>query len=78
MNLYDAERIPERLSDAMKFRNLTTRKVAPAIGVSHATVHRIMNGGLPDVESYLRVKAWLTSEAEALVARAKSISGQSI
>jgi len=75
MGLYEAERIPERLQDAMKFRNLTLRKVAPAIGVSHATVHRIMRGGVPDVESYLRVRAWLTAEAEELLSRARSLGG---
>ena len=74
MGLYEAERIPERLQDAMKFRNLTLRKVAPAIGVSHATVHRIMRGGVPDVESYLRIKAWLAAEAEAVRAHAAAIS----
>jgi len=74
MSLYEAERIPDRLKDAMQFRNLTTRKVAPTIGISHATVHRIMNGGVPDVESYLRVKAWLASEADAVMARAHAFS----
>lgn len=58
----------------MQFRNLSNRKVAPAIGISHATVHRILRGGVPDVESYLRVTAWLAREAEGVLAHAKSIA----
>jgi predicted XRE-type DNA-binding protein len=75
MSLYDKENIPNRLKDAMAFRNLSTRMVAGSIGVSHATVHRMMRGGVPDVESYLLVKRWLASEAHELVIRAKIISG---
>lgn len=74
MGLYEAERLPERLQDAMNYRNLTLRKVAPSIGISHATVHRIIRGGVPDVESFLRVKSWLANEATELIARAKAIS----
>jgi hypothetical protein len=74
MGLYEVERIPERLKDAMTFRNLSFRMVAPAIGISHATVHRIMKGGVPDVESYLRVKAWLASESASLLARARALT----
>lgn len=72
-NLYDKQNLPTRLSSAMQFRNMSLRKVAPAIGISHATVHRIMKGGVPDVESYLRVTAWLIREAEDVIAHAKGL-----
>jgi hypothetical protein len=73
MGLYESERIPSRLSDAIAGRFLTRKAAARAIGISRATLYRIMDGGAPDIESYLLVKAWLAGEAAALVARAKAL-----
>lgn len=59
MTLYPAQNIPARLSAAMLAANLSYRKAAALIGISTATTHRIAQGKLPDVESFLKVKAWL-------------------
>jgi predicted transcriptional regulator len=59
-SLYALERIDERMRQVMDELGLSVRKAAPDIGISPATVHRIANGGIPDVESFLRVKKWLS------------------
>lgn len=71
--LYEREGIPDRLRDMMAFRNLSLRMIARSIGISHATVHRILQGGVPDVDSYLLIKLWLAAEAEALITRANAL-----
>jgi predicted transcriptional regulator len=57
--LYALERLDERMRAILDELGLSVRKAAPDIGISPATVHRIASGGVPDVESFLRVKKWL-------------------
>ena len=57
--LFDAELFSRELTTTMMARNLSTRKVAAEIGISPATVNRIARGKNPDIESFLRVSAWI-------------------
>lgn len=45
----------------MTVGDISTRKLAPRIGISHATLSRIVNGGQPDLETYLKLTKWLLS-----------------
>lgn len=74
MGLYEAERLASRLSAAIAGGRLTRTTAARVIGISRGTLHRVMSGGVPDVESYLLIKAWLAGEAALLVARAAALT----
>jgi DNA-binding phage protein len=58
--LFDQQGYALKLRIAMATANISYRDLAPAIGVSHATLHRTATArGLPDVETYLRINKWL-------------------
>lgn len=63
LSLYALERLDKRMRAVMDELGLSVRMAAPDIGISPATVHRIVSGGVPDVESFLRVKKWLAENA---------------
>jgi plasmid maintenance system antidote protein VapI len=63
--LYEKEQMGPKLSAKMARRHLSVRAAAELIGISPATVCRIVNGGKPDVDSYLAVKLWLGRAALA-------------
>lgn len=73
-NLYEAERIPDRIRLAVLGRKLPINEISLRADISHMKLHRVMHGGVPDVETYLRIKAWLSGEAAELVARARLLT----
>jgi hypothetical protein len=73
-SLYEAERLPDRVKEAIRGQKLSIRGTSLRVGVPKTVLHRVMNGGVPDLESYLRIKAWLAGEAALLVARARALT----
>ena len=63
-SIYSKTRMGKRLSKVMMVRDLSCREVSARVGISAATVSRIARGGVPDVESYLRVAVWLERQAK--------------
>ena len=57
--LFNARTFGRAVSGELMAKGLTVRKAAREIGVSSATVSRVARGKAPDVESYLRLRAWL-------------------
>ncbi len=61
--LFNARTFGRAVSGELRAKGLTVRKAAREIGVSSATVSRVARGKAPDVESYLRLRAWLGWDA---------------
>ncbi len=45
----------------MQMGGISGRKLAPQIGISQATLNRIVNGGKMDTETFLKLTKWLLS-----------------
>ena len=45
----------------MTVGDISTRNLAPRIGISAATLNRIVNGGQMDTETFLKLTKWLLS-----------------
>lgn len=54
------------------------RAAAAEVGVSPATLSRIENGHLPDLETFRRVCAWLQADPSSVLGFAPSTSGSSV
>lgn len=60
-SLYERERLGVTIANEMIRRALSYRRMAAESEVSGATVHRVVHGEKPDIETYLRLKFWLAS-----------------
>ncbi len=58
-DLYDLEELGEAIQREMSRRNLSYRAMEEEVAVLRNTIHRVVHGKRPDVESYLRLKSWL-------------------
>jgi hypothetical protein len=70
--LFDPAQFGRKLSVAIHLMELDLRTAAKQIGTSHSTVCRVCNGGVPDVENYLRIQKWMTDRTETLAQRMRS------
>ncbi len=61
--LFNPKKLGRAIRSELRAKGLTVRKAAREIGVSSATVSRVARGKAPDVESYLRLRAWLGWDA---------------
>lgn len=73
-SLYESKNIRERLMQAMAFRHLSLDRAGDEIGITSAIIRSIRQGRVPDAESYLRVEAWLASEAKIISDRARLLT----
>ena len=57
--LFDAELFGSRVKRVMQARNLSVRKTAAEVEVSSATIGRVIKGKAPDIETFVRLLAWM-------------------
>lgn len=60
---FDPQRFGARVLAQMGPRSF--RDVAKDVGVSSATLNRVARGKSPDVQTYLRISAWLSKDQPA-------------
>lgn len=59
-NLFDPITFGARVAAKLEADGSSIRKAAPCVPCSPATLHRVSQGKMPDVENYLRISRWLT------------------
>lgn len=59
--------LSEILERKMRERGLSARGVAAELGVSHTTVHRILDGETIDLDTLLRLSRWLQVRPSTLL-----------
>lgn len=64
MSLYERDGLPAAVKAEMDRRGISFRTLAGEADVSPATAHRVVAGKPPDIETYLRLKAWLASRRD--------------
>ena len=57
--MFDAELFSACVRRTMTARNLSVRETAKEVGVSSATIGRVHVGKAPDVETFVRLLAWM-------------------
>lgn len=57
--LFDRQAFARRLAAAVRGRDVSTRRAGEQAGVSAATISRAARGEVLDVESWLRLEAWI-------------------
>ena len=66
------------MQDALRERDLTTREAAAEIGVSHATVTRILKNGTSNLETLLKISQWTGMSVDTLLGREQNEDTQMI
>lgn len=57
--LFNAEEFGRRVADVLSDRRLTIREAAKQIDINKTTLHRVIWGKTPDLETYMRIVKWL-------------------
>ncbi len=57
--VFNAAEFGLKLKNKMDEQRLSLRDVSKIIDVPTSTVHRVSRGGMPDLETYLRIDSWL-------------------
>ena len=60
--MFNAEEFARRVRVCIADRGFKQIDCADETGISKATISRIGNGKTPDVETYLRLTAWMASD----------------
>jgi transcriptional regulator with XRE-family HTH domain len=59
-SLFDINKLALHLFDKRRiFKNLSLRDAANQIGVSYATLSRVENKKIPDIETFAKICVWL-------------------
>ena len=56
--MFDHELLAKAILDSLKYKD-TLRKISAEIGISLATLHRVMNGKKCQIDTVLKVCKWL-------------------
>ena len=66
-SLFDPTKFGRRVAKAIDKSGLSLRRAAAIMDVDPATLCRTANGGVPSVETYLRITRWLEQQERAIV-----------
>ena len=66
-DLYDRVGLDDKVWREICRRGMSYRELAQEAAISPATAHRVVQGRRPDVETYLRLQAWLADSARVPV-----------
>lgn len=61
--LFDPQTFAQIVDLRISRQKLSQREAAKQVGISAATMNRVLQGKAPDIETYLRIKRWIEEPA---------------